>query len=411
MNKYLIELFKEENTVIIPGLGALTVVNRATNELMFMSYLKHNDGTLVRYIARQENIEPDTAKEKIDRYVEEIIAAIANGGAFKVDGLGHFSKDASGEIQFSSMQKEPVEETEPVVVPEVEKQEEVQDIVPEQPVRAEEIVPDAVIEDVQDRAEEIVAETGEAYTEAEEEVITIEPDEPLMVPAEPVQPAPVTEEEQWNDDLDIPPVNYQPERPKKPILEKTKKDKKPRRNGTLWLLLIALIVMGGATYVGFNYKDLKEKIPFLASSGKQEVKDTENPAEDELTKEQNTEPEENEVWEEETNEAVTEEPVSEPVAAPEEKKAEEKPKSVPVVSSGGLRVDKSLPVQVIVGSFGEEGNAARMVEKLRSQGFPAEIIGIYGGLHTVSAASFSSMEEYRANQSQLQSIGKYWVKN
>lgn len=411
MNKYLIELFKEENTVIIPGLGALTVVNRATNELMFMSYLKHNDGTLTKYIAREENIEPDAAKEKIDRYVEDIIAAIANGGAFKVEGLGHFSKDASGEIQFSSTQKEPVEETEPVVVPESEKEEEVKDIIPEQPAREEEIAPEAVTEDTKNRVEEPVVETGEGYTEAEEDIITSESDEPLIVPVEPVQSAPVTEEEQWNDDLDVPPVNYQPERPKKPILEKTKKDKKPRRNGTLWLLLIALIVMGGAAYVGFNYKDLKEKMPFLASSGKEEVKDTENPAQDELTKEQDTEPEENEVWEEETNEAVTEEPVAEPVVVTEEKKAEEKPKPVPVVSPGGLRVDKSFPVQVIAGSFGEEGNAARMVEKLRSQGFPAEIIGVYGGLHTVSAASFSSMEEYRANQPQLQSIGKYWVKN
>lgn len=405
MNKYLIELFKEENTVIIPGLGALTVVNRATNELMFMSYLKHNDGTLVKYIAQQENIEPDAAKENIDRYVEEIIAAIANGGAFEVDGLGRFSKDASGEIQFSSTQQAPAEETGPVIVPKVEEQEEVKEVVQEQPVE------EVVIEDAQNKAEEKVAETIEEYTESAEEIITNEPDEPLIVPVEPVQPVPVTEEEQWNDDLDVPPVNYQPERPKKPILEKTKKDKKPRRNGTLWLLLITLIIMGGAAYVGFNYKDLKEKIPFLASSGKEEVKGTENPVEDEITKEQDTEPEENETWEEATDEELTEEPVTEPVAAPEEKKPEEKPKPAPVVASGGLRVDKSLPVQVIVGSFGEEGNAGRMVEKLRSQGFPAEIIGIYGGLHTVSAASFSSMEEYRANQSQLQSVGKYWVKN
>ena len=73
-------------------------------------------------------------------------------------------------------------------------------------------------------------------------------------------------------------------------------------------------------------------------------------------------------------------------------------------------MDKSLPVQAIVGSFGEEANANRFVEKLRAQGFPAEIIGVYGGLHTVSAASFSSMDDYKANRSQLESVGAHWVK-
>ena len=65
---------------------------------------------------------------------------------------------------------------------------------------------------------------------------------------------------------------------------------------------------------------------------------------------------------------------------------------------------------MIVGSFGEVANANRMVEKLQTQGFPAQIIGVYGGLHTVSVASFNSMDEYKANQSQLESAGAHWVK-
>ncbi|NGF76791.1 SPOR domain-containing protein [Fluviicola sp. SGL-29] len=407
MNNYLIEILKEENTVILPGFGAFTVVNRATNELMFMSFMKYNDGTLVNFIAKKEGISAEEAKEKIDNYVAEINAAIDGDGTFKLDQIGVFTKDSAGEVQFSPTPGDAAV-TAPVVtvVPEPE-------VVIEIP---EEIAPvEEEIHRVEEVPEEIPVpvETINAYEEqvTEEEVEVDEVDVPLVNAEEPVVeipvvieeniPTPATEDEQWNDDLDLPPVNYKPERPKQPILEKTKKDKKPRRSGTLILMIIALLVTGGAAYVGFNYKDLKDKIPFLASAEK-EVKEDMKPVEDIETPEEPVE----EIPEEEVVEEVVEEVA--PEVTPEPVK-ETKP--TPAASSAnGIRVDKALPIQVIVGSFGEVANANRMVEKLQAQGFPAQIIGVYGGLHTVSVASFNSMDEYKANQSQLQSAGAHWVK-
>lgn len=410
MNEYLIELFKEENTVIIPGLGALTVVNRATNELMFMSYLKHNDGTLVKYIAQKEGIETESAKEKIDKYVQEVNTVIENGGTFTVSKVGAFSKDSSGEIQFSAIQEESKAEkvvTVPVITEVEQKTEEVQELpkdevlpIIEQSVGIAEETANETITNIP----EITQETVEEIKVSEEEIIPVVKENPLV--AEASESLVASEEEQWNDDLDLPPLNYQPERPKKAILEKTKKDKKPRRNGTLWLVLLALVIFGGASYVGFNYNDLKEKIPFLAS-GKKDVQEEIVPE----SEEQSELIEEAEVYEEPIEEVFEEEIVAEePITKPEVKKTEEKLKPAPVVTSSGLRVDKSLPVQAIVGSFGEEANANRLVEKLRTQGFPAEIIGVYGGLHTVSAASFNSMDDYKANRSQLEGAGAHWVK-
>ncbi|MBC9811110.1 SPOR domain-containing protein [Crocinitomicaceae bacterium CZZ-1] len=407
MNNYLIEILKEENTVILPGFGAFTVVNRATNELMFMSFMKYNDGTLVNFIAKKEGISAEEAKEKIDNYVAEINAAIDGDGMFKLDQIGVFTKDSAGEVQFSPTPGDAAV-TAPVVtvVPEPE-------VIVEIP---EEIAPvEEEIHRVEEVPEEIPVpvETINAYEEqvTEEEVEVDEVDVPLVNAEEPVVeipvvieeniPTPATEDEQWNDDLDLPPVNYKPERPKQPILEKTKKDKKPRRSGTLILMIIALLVTGGAAYVGFNYKDLKDKIPFLASAEK-EVKEDMKPVEDIETPEEPVE----EIPEEEVVEEVAEEVA--PEVTPEPAK-ETKP--TPAASSAnGIRVDKALPIQVIVGSFGEVANANRMVEKLQAQGFPAQIIGVYGGLHTVSVASFNSMDEYKANQSQLQSAGAHWVK-
>lgn len=410
MNKYLIDLFKEENTVILPGLGALTVVNRATNELMFMPFLKHNDGTLVKYIARQEEISADQAKDKIDKFIEEINAALDQGSVFEIGEVGYFSRDAAGEIQFSntkdtgtagSVAEQPVIEIEQIEeTPHKEDFPPVIDTVSETPAAADEAAQGSYTG---------IGASGEEKEEThpgqEEEQIVSESPAPAEqeIPSEPQKAVSASEEEQWSDDLDLPPVNYQPERPQKPILEKTKKDKKPRRNGTIWVILLALLIFGGASYVGFNYNDLKEKIPFLAADKHEAAAD--ETAGDDPEAAGFEEPADEK---EDTFEEIEEEIIEELIVEPEEKKVEEKP--LPVTSSGSLRVDKSLPVQVIVGSFGEESNAVRMVEKLKSQGFPAEIIGVYGGLYTVSAASFSSMQEYRANLSQLQSVGAHWVK-
>ncbi|MDP4797467.1 MAG: hypothetical protein NWR50_01260 [Crocinitomicaceae bacterium] len=44
MNQYLLSILKEVNTIIIPSIGALTITNAATGEIMFMPYLKFNGG-------------------------------------------------------------------------------------------------------------------------------------------------------------------------------------------------------------------------------------------------------------------------------------------------------------------------------------------------------------------------------
>ena len=69
MDKYLLEILKLVNTIIIPGLGALTITNKETEEIMFMSYLKHDDGKLAEYIAEKEGWDLNDAKNLISKYV------------------------------------------------------------------------------------------------------------------------------------------------------------------------------------------------------------------------------------------------------------------------------------------------------------------------------------------------------
>lgn len=424
MNQYLIELFENENTVIIPGFGALTMVNRASNELMFMSFMKHNDGTLENYIATKENIEKVDAKLKIDGFVDEINFALNNGNSFTIESIGQFFKDAAGDIQFNPITNV-VENTDSPISSVVEVPVDVEPVKDEviEAVASEEVIEPIVEEAI---VENPIIETPIAVEEVEpiveaDTVVVEEIEEPIILEKPIVQDEIkiASEEEQWKDDLDLPPLNYKPDRPKKPILEKTKKDKKPRRGvGSLLLIVLALLIFGGATYVGINYNEIKQKIPFLASN---------EPSTFEKFKEKVGVSEEMEDLDEqialEDEEYALEDEAQEIEETPEVKVAEQstpevvksvqKPVEKPVVqvtTNGKFTVDKSLPIQIIVGSFSQEANANRMVDKLAAKGFPAAIVGTSGGLFTVSAASFNSMAEYNANISEIQKVGSYWVK-
>ena len=92
MDKYLLEILKQINTIIIPGLGALTITNAETGEIMFMSYLKHDDGKLAAHISEKEGIDENAAKNLIAKYVREIHAELDKGEEYTMYQFGAFIK-------------------------------------------------------------------------------------------------------------------------------------------------------------------------------------------------------------------------------------------------------------------------------------------------------------------------------
>lgn len=102
MDKYLLEILKEVNTIIIPGLGALTITNNKTGEVMFMPYLKHDDGNLAKFIAEKEGIDLNDAKNIIAKYVREIESKLNVGDTYDMFRFGSFSKNADGDVEFNS---------------------------------------------------------------------------------------------------------------------------------------------------------------------------------------------------------------------------------------------------------------------------------------------------------------------
>jgi hypothetical protein len=99
MNNYLLLLLKELKTIIIPGLGALTITNEASNELLFMSFLKHDDGTLSKYIADKEGMSENDAKNLIAKFVREVLAELDKGEPYDMYQFGSFTK-VNNEVVF-----------------------------------------------------------------------------------------------------------------------------------------------------------------------------------------------------------------------------------------------------------------------------------------------------------------------
>lgn len=368
MDKYLLEILKNVNTIIIPGLGALTITNHDTGEIMFMSYLKHDDGKLASYIVENEGMNELDAKNLIAKYVREIELTVGKGETYDMFQFGSFFKNGD-EIDFKNWEastssanttssattiNEEVDEIVPSAVE--EKEEVIEDITPP-------IIEENITETPVEKTEPIIAHLKEDepkkelnILEKEERAATAEKLEKLR-----------TQKEQ-------------------PVAKK-------KKSLAFWMLmtLIVLIVAGG-TYFGLNYDELKQHVPFLADT--KTVSTSSTAAIDE--KDDNTTSEtENNSTEEIESEVIEEIP----------EQIEPEVKEEPVNYSN----DGDLPFHIIAGAFSSEENANRLGEKLKAEGYSVKI-GSGAGMTLVSIKSFATKAEAQVGINELKSVApKAWV--
>jgi hypothetical protein len=102
-----------EDCVIIPGLGGFVAKYRPavidkttgtfippTKEIVFNNELVQNDGILVSFLASQNKILADSARQDIDLYVVDAKRKLAKGASVFIDGVGHFYQDKNLDIRF-----------------------------------------------------------------------------------------------------------------------------------------------------------------------------------------------------------------------------------------------------------------------------------------------------------------------
>ncbi len=102
MNKYFIQLFLQEKTVILPGFGALILLSDNFREITFLHDLKTNDGRLANFISETESVDEQVAQNMIAKFIREIESNINKGESFDIFEFGSFKKNDLGEIEFES---------------------------------------------------------------------------------------------------------------------------------------------------------------------------------------------------------------------------------------------------------------------------------------------------------------------
>lgn len=402
MDKYLLEILKEVKTIIIPGLGALTITDESSGEIMFMPYLKHDDGQLSAYIAEKEGMDENDAKNLIAKYVREINAELDKGEEYKMYLFGSFVKGEDGEISFVNWPDAHTEEpiNEPIEYTTEEVEEEVKNEESTTPIVAEENLVEEKVDEVENENE----------IESQEEII-VEPIEEEIVEEEEVDEDDVTPIYTTEKELNIEEKEeLQKNEAKLDQLrqqQEAKKDKKRRGVGFYLLLISILIIVGGGTFFALNYNSLKQHIPFLAD----------NTAE--VDSESNELDKMKEIMglEEENNEGADEE--MENVESPEEENIEElieeesqpiEEEETPVIEESQVQsTDLTKPYHIIVGAFGNPENAERLGEKLKSEGYNVKV-GPGKGMTLVSIGSYATRAEAQSAISSFNEVAtNAWV--
>lgn len=435
MNNYLLLLLRDLKTIIIPGLGALTLTNEATNELLFMPFLKYDDGTLSKYIAEKEGMEVNDAKNLIAKFVREVMAELDKGEQYDMYQFGSFSK-VNNEIVFKQWEtKAPAFQEEKVVVEETKETTVVSpEVIPEQEkVEADEdhSLPTSTVTSLPeiDLAKEVKSEI-----EKEEVVIpskverVLEPEkkeeksEVKNIPAEkvvePIEEEPAKEPIQETSPAVIEEIQQTPT---------TKK--KSKWVGQLIIGVIVLILSAG-TYIAVNFNTLKKDIPFIAAlagtadttrvnntlESKENIADNipaaveKIPEELAIPVEKTTEQEDVSYKETQKKKATKKDskPIKK-VVTPVNKKAALTPPTVKLKApkkqsntkpikladrrSNSFPQFSAQPFQIVAGSFSSEQHAITHANKLTRKGVTTCTISSFDGKYRVSIGSAETKEE------------------
>lgn len=392
MDKYLLEILKEVNTIIIPGLGALTITDSDSGDIMFMPYLKHDDGELSKYIANKEGMEVNEATNLIAKYVREILNTLDKGESYDMFQFGSFAKDASGDIEFRSWESGASEETPTPFEPSAA---EAPDEMPE------------VIEETVEKVEETKASEAEVENIYIPPVDTTENVEEPQAETEPIE-APLIEPEPQGNEPEARELNILEKEERAAtqtkldkLREEQNKPKKKKRGAAFYLLIfIGVIVIAFSSYVIIDFEGVSKMMPFLASAETEET--TDHSAIEEM-KEMMGEKEEANI--KESEDLTTDTPTSE--ASESEEIIEEPVFEEPIVKEP-IKAPEEVPVptnsktgyHIIVGSFGNPENAERFAAKLRSEEGNTSVIQ-ENGLHKVSLGGYNTRDEAKSALSSM----------
>jgi len=405
MNKYIVELLKTTNRIIIPELGAFITKKDEPENIVFNEFLKFNDGVFVDHVAEKEGIENDKALEMTGGFVKEIFEKLEKGNIHVIEGLGEFRKDAKGKIQFvtdtvkkdSPKAKKTAKKVAPVVkpkeIPDPDKEKETLEAKrkeEEEKKKAEEQKKKEADEkkkieekkkEEDEKKEEEMKKQDEKKKEEEEKRAKIVT-QPLVdpVPKKSEEPKELIELDEKEKEEFISEKKVIKTKEEKSPEKKVEKaitiihTEKKKSSLLMWLLLSLIPVILFVVWFVF-LRDGKQPVEteqvIQAEPEKTEEAITPQPA----------------IAATDTAETAEPQPTEQTDVLPEEPEiVEEEVVAQPAVTGG-------KKFYIVAGCFEKEENADNYITLLRDKGFNPEKFGTIGRLHAVSFRSFSSREE------------------
>jgi cell division septation protein DedD len=393
MNKFLLHILHEINTIIIPGLGALTVTNSSTGEIMFMSFLKHDDGNLAKYISEKEGVSENDAKNLIAKYVREMLAKLDKGEDYDMYKFGRFKK-INGEIEFENWDKynSSDETSENVIAIKVnmENSEKIEEISKkfENKIESEQ-------EAIEEKSKSIDA-ILEPKIETEKIVIIEEKIEEIPTPIKTeeikkeeiyeIVEASVIEEKVDQEEIEIKTTSNTKKNPSIKSQKSDQNTEKKKRGLGFWLLILLIVILAGSITTGIFIDEIK--IAFSSQKIKNEIS-IENDSSNDVILEKIEE-------QVEIKDETDQNPENENVKKVENNDTKFEPKTT-----------NGLAFHIIAGGFSSEQNANNLAKKFQSEGKNASVLGKFDELFLVAYESFSTKEE--AQNAMKNSEIKGWI--
>lgn len=95
----IFEVYNRDSKVFIPDFGAL-IYSEFNNDIDFNSHLTFDDGKIVAEIAKRRGTSDEEARIELYAYIQEIKDAIGKGKLHFIKGIGQFSMDQAGNYVF-----------------------------------------------------------------------------------------------------------------------------------------------------------------------------------------------------------------------------------------------------------------------------------------------------------------------
>jgi len=417
--KYIRELLKDHDRVIIPNFGAFLKSKGEIKKIIFNEFIKFNDGQLINLISEKEGFPVSDASKRVDDFAEKIKNELSEKEKTEFEGIGYLYKDENGRTRFMDYEQETIEADElagGATAAEKESEPAADTDQEEEQTKEKTAAPASDNTDGQEEKPE-TEKKAEApdEQEKEEEPAPQQVKEEKTAPPEKaeVKSKPEPKTEQPKD------VGTKPD-PEKisqqdPRMKQDEHDRPGRKKMIIWLLVIFIPLIAIGAYVIIDYQNIKN---FLTSE-KVEPDETLDrdlvPVQDmeqaEVMPEESepaAQPEEQPTEEQQMPEQMT--PAEQP--ASQEKSEQQMQQSEQTKESQPQETQYVPPKKyhLIAGVFTNKQNAEKKLKQLKEEGFYAEIVGRINDKYYVSYNSFKEKQDAAYEKDRLIEKGyETWI--